>query len=95
MCGFPFKENNPRVILNSGASLSIQASTSHYCLPRNNEGPYTHYELGHPRGLGSPDLAMLKEYEDGEGSGIYAYVCKKVLDKIINRHGGFRVGQLP
>lgn len=88
-----FKPINPRVILNSGASLSIQASRSHYCLPPENEGPYTHYELAHPRGLGAPDLALLKKYEDSEG--IYAYVPKEVLDKIINSHGGFRVGQLP
>ena len=87
------KPINPRVILNSGASLSIQASASHYCLPLENEGPYTHYELGHPRGLGAPDLALLKEYKDSEG--IYAYVPKEVLEKIINRHWGFRIGQLP
>jgi hypothetical protein len=96
-----FKPINPTVILNSGASLSIQASSSHYCLPREDEGPYTHYELAHPRGLGAPDLAMLEKYEepsclgDSSGSGIYPYVPKEILDKIINRHGGFRVGRFP
>ena len=87
------KPINPRVILKSGAALSIQASASHYCFPQEDQGPYTHYELGHPRGLDATDLALLKEYEDREG--IYAYVPKKILDKIINSHGGFRVGQLP
>lgn len=101
MCSPNFKPNNPRVIFNSGASLSIQASRSHYSLPREDEGPYTHFELAHPRGLGAPDLAMLEKYEepscrpDTSGSGIYPYVPKEILDKIIARHGGFRVGQLP
>ena len=96
-----FKPINPRVIFNSGASLSIQASSSHYCLPRADQGPYTHYELANPRGLGAPDLAMLEEYEEPSfqeppsGSGIYPYVPKSVLDKIITRHGGLRVGRLP
>ena len=96
-----FKPHNPRVTLASGASLSIQASSSHYCLPREDEGPYTHYELGFLRGLEAPDLSMLEEYEepsclgDSSGSGIYPYVPMPILEKIIARHWGLRVGRLP
>mgnify|MGYP001552072057 FL=1 len=86
---------NPRVILNSGASLSIQASSSHYCLPREDEGPYTHYEMGFPENLEESDLAMLEEFEEAPGEGVCPYVPKDVLKKIINRNGGIKKGQLP
>lgn len=95
------KSVNPRITLNTGASLSVQASSSHYCLPRDDRGPYTHYEMAFPRGLEECDLILLKEFEepsclgDSSGSGVYPYVPKGVINKIINRHGGIRVGRLP
>ena len=33
--------------LKNGA-VSIQASEYHYCTPRNNEGPYSEWEVGFP-----------------------------------------------
>jgi hypothetical protein len=35
----------PAMRCKSGFTLSIQASTAHYCTPRNNEGPYSHVEV--------------------------------------------------
>jgi len=44
----PYIQIRPRIICSDGFSVSIQASSSHYCIPRNNTGPYTHFELGFP-----------------------------------------------
>lgn len=44
----PYIQIRPRIICSDGFSVSIQASTSHYCIPRNNVGPYTHFEIGYP-----------------------------------------------
>lgn len=44
----PYIQIRPRIICSDGFSVSIQASTYHYCIPRNNIGPYTHFELGFP-----------------------------------------------
>ena len=40
------KALNKSTICNNGTGLSIQASEGHYCSPRNDEGPYTHVEVG-------------------------------------------------
>lgn len=44
----PYIQIRPRIICSDGFSVSIQASCFHYCIPRNNLGPYTHFELGFP-----------------------------------------------
>ena len=41
-------KTRPRIFCNDGFSLSVQASRDHYSIPRNNEGPYTHVEVGFP-----------------------------------------------
>lgn len=45
---FGMKELNPIVICNDGMELSIQASNTHYCRPRDDIGPYSHVEVGFP-----------------------------------------------
>jgi len=37
----------PRILLSHG-SISVQASTHHYCTPRDLIGPYSHVEVGLP-----------------------------------------------
>jgi len=44
-----------QVELENGGTLSVQASASHYCSPRNNTGPYTSVEVGFPTGMELPD----------------------------------------
>jgi hypothetical protein len=47
-----FRVGNMRVrepiILATGEKLSVQASAGHHCTPRDNFGPYTHYEVWFP-----------------------------------------------
>ena len=39
---------NPRIVCADGFSMSVQAFSSSYCLPRQDEGPHTHMEGGFP-----------------------------------------------
>lgn len=66
-----------------GFEVSIQASESHYCKPRGNNGPYTHFELGHP----STFEPLLAEYAECKGR-IFGYVPFDVVEAVINKHGG-------
>jgi hypothetical protein len=45
MLAFTVLETRPRITLGDGWSMSIQASESYYCEPRDNHGPYTSVEV--------------------------------------------------
>lgn len=87
----------PRVTLADGVSLSIQASETHYCTPRDNIGPYTRVEVGSvapSEGQVSCLATELREYAelDASGecfSGIYGYVPVALLNELIVKHGLF------
>ena len=42
------KKHYKSLKLDSGLHISVQASKTHYSIPRNGHGPYTHVELGPP-----------------------------------------------
>ena len=70
------------VTTTSGTRLSVQASHFHYCLPRDDVGPYTRVEVMHPD---APE--KWTEYNDWET--VYAYVPIEVVAAEIDRLGGF------
>ena len=37
----------PRIRCRDGFEMSVQASRDHYCVPRDDAGPYTHVEVGY------------------------------------------------
>lgn len=43
------KEQSDRIVCADGFSVSVQASRTHYSMPRDNDGPYTHVECGYAR----------------------------------------------
>jgi hypothetical protein len=67
----------------NGLKLSIQASKFHYSVPRDNEGPYTHFEVGFP----SMDIEDLKPYGDEEGK-IFSAVPGLVIANVLHDAGG-------
>ncbi len=75
---------------NDGTTISIQASSSHYCTPKEDKLPlteYTHYELGFP----SKEIPCLLEYsEDIEclTSTVYPYVPKAIVKEALDYCGG-------
>lgn len=103
-----FSGNKPvyeRVFFNNGGDISIQASRTAYSQPRDNEGPYTHMELGYPSEGTVLPKNVLKYVEQGgvyndDGSenpykNVYPYVPVSVIKELINANGGIKSGQLP
>ena len=78
----------PRIICNDGFSASVQASEFHYCHPRNNDGPYTHVEVGFPSDKEELLLPYAESYDDGNDTGIYPMVPVEIVEAIIKKHGG-------
>jgi len=71
----------------SGLTMSVQASFSTYCHPRNDEGPYLAVEVGFP----SVKVDALMEYvEDASRptDTVYAYVPTTLVEQIVNDNGG-------
>ena len=54
----------PRIICANGFGVSIQASDSHYCTPRNNYGPYLRVEIGYP----SDEVPEWRDYAENKVS---------------------------
>ena len=69
------------VICVDGTTLSVQASETHYCTPRDNYGPYTEVEVWC---ISKNDVVEF-EYSEDEPSG---YVDIKAVVAFIDRHGG-------
>lgn len=78
---------SPRMVLASGVSMSVQASAFHYCIPREDSGPWTHYEIGYPSEE-IPDIAGYAEDLDDPTNTVYCYVPAELVMKIINDNGG-------
>ena len=80
-----------------GTSLSVQASKTHYCEPREDDAAeYTHVEVGFitkPDNTAAPTPWGWKQYADGDN--VYAYVPAAKVHKFIEKHGGAISGELP
>ena len=73
----------------SGLTMSVQASSMHYCSPKSNEGPWTSVEVGYP----SKRVAELRPYRETSSprqrvSPIHTFVPMKVVATIVDKHGG-------
>ena len=70
-----------------GFRISVQASRTHYCTPKNNEGPWTHVECAYPSEV--PHLIMeYCEHEDSPTDSIYGFVPVELVEQLIEEHGG-------
>ena len=74
----------PRIECDDGLVMSVQASSMHYCTPRDNVGPWTHVEIGYPSRV-IPELA---QYGEQGYSSVYAYVPIELVENIIEASGG-------
>lgn len=78
----------PRIICADGLSFSMQASSGHYCDPRDSIGPWNEVEIGFP----SERVGQFIEYaEDPERptETVYGWVPLPIVCDVINAHGGF------
>lgn len=80
----------PRVECADGFVMSVQASHTHYCKPRESElDYYLQFEVGFPSE--KEDLLMdYVEDEDNPTETVYGYVPFEVIDAVIKKHGGFK-----
>ena len=70
-----------------GNTVSVQASSLHYCLPRKDHGPWSHVELGFPSFI--PELVMgYCEDPDRPMGTVYGFVPIGLVDCLANLHGG-------
>jgi hypothetical protein len=87
-----------------GFKMSVQASSFHYCEPREDVGPFTAVEVGYPS-LKDSDLekfaedpgAPIEKGRDGTSSvqTVYGWVPSTVVMSLIKKHGGMVSGELP
>jgi hypothetical protein len=85
---YHFREIAPHMVLADGVTLSIQASRTHYCSPRQDDAyHYFAVEIGYPTVMLPEEF---NEYADGEPKqdGVWGYVPVDLIDKFIADHGG-------
>lgn len=85
----------PAIVLANGVSLSVQASSFHYCSPRNDSGPYYEFEVGFisdkkQNRITPPET--WREYADGDfPNDVYGRVPKKlVVDFIASQDPNYK-----
>lgn len=85
---------NKVIVCRDGFSMSIQASSRHYCEPRDEAGPYFSVEVGFPS---SYDIYLNEYAEDPSDptATVYGWVPAHVIRMCIDGHGGVDTGQLP
>ncbi len=80
----------PRVECADGFAMSVQASHTHYCSPRDSRGPWSSVEVGYP----SAKVDGFMPYIDGDESAptdtVYGYVPIDIVAQAIVDHGGFK-----
>jgi hypothetical protein len=81
----------PRLECEDGFSMSIQASSKHYCSPREDHSyPYKEVEVGYPS-MEEACLLPYAEHEDDPTGTIYVDVPIELVDKLIEKHGGIAI----
>ena len=83
----PMRAVAPRIECADGFSLSVQASTTHYCVPRDLTGPYTAFEVGFPS-VEVPDFMEYAEDPNDPTGTVYGQVPADLVLEVINAHGG-------
>ena len=91
--GILYKEISDWIQYVDGATLSVQASRTHYCSPRDNFGPYSHVEVGFPS-IAPPDTwepyadCDHQDFVDNPTDQVYAYVPIHLVREYCDLHGG-------
>jgi hypothetical protein len=83
----------PQILCADGTTISVQASTGHYCIPRDGVGPYTTVEVGFPSAPW-PEAAAYKFGDNSDSDSVFGYVPVVLVEAYIAAHGG-AVGIVP
>jgi len=87
-------KNYETVVCADGFSISIQAGSGKYSLPRGGASKFTELELGYPN-RPCPFIHKWAENQEDYTESIYPYVPAKVVDAMIKGHGGIVSGECP
>jgi hypothetical protein len=77
----------PTLTCKNGLTLSVQASGTHYCSPRNDEGPYTKVEVGFPSRRVEALMPYAEEARRPTDT-VYPYVPIELVEQVIRENGG-------
>ncbi len=92
------KESYPSIVCKDGFKMSVQASKTHYCEPRDDIGPYRAVEVGYPSSYDHLLMEYIDSYIDRDlepTNAVYGWVPVHVIQMIIDAHGGMVSGELP
>lgn len=89
--GHNYQEVRKRVYCNDGFNVSIQASTTCRCTPKESleDGNYSEVELGFPSEVDDLITPYAEDTDDLTGT-VYNYVPIEIVDKLIKKHGGIQ-----
>ena len=73
-----------------GYTVSVQASPSHYCEPREDHGPYTAFELGFPSAHDDLLTPYIEDPSEEQTGSVFGYVPLDVVEALIAKHGGLK-----
>lgn len=71
----------------NGLSMSVQASSTHYCQPRKDEGPWEAVEIGFPT-WEVLEINKYAESPDRPTDTVYGWVPVELVNKIVQENGG-------
>lgn len=72
-----------------GFSISVQASSGHYCQPRENEAwPYREVELGYPSEVDNSISDYAEDPDTNET--VFGYVPIDIVNQLVEKHGGIK-----
>ena len=91
-----FNKQSEPVTCDSDLTFSAQASSFHYCEPRNDVGPYTKVEIGFPSERGESFMPYIDGCENVDPTDtVYCRVPIQVVLDVIKANGGQVGGELP
>jgi len=82
-----FRRPCKKIVCRDGFEVSVQASSTHYCTPRDDDGPYIEIELGYPS---EPVEAWMEyaENPDRPTDTVYGYIPIELVVRVFDSHGG-------
>ena len=86
--------NYKMITCKDGFEISVQASRTNYCDPRDDIGPYTAVELGFPS-LPEPLIIGYAENPDQPTETVYGWVPVGLVKALLIKHGGAVEGSHP
>ena len=77
-----------RIMCIDGTKISVQASRTHYCSPRDDNGPWYKVECGYPS-VAPPDTweEYAEEWNTPTNT-VYGWVPVELVREFIKEHGG-------